>query len=88
MRQLRSESKDDLEYHKRLCDRSQAPRRKDFNHIYTEFKKEQCGCGSLSTMFSALEERIKNLKAQDEDYVLTFQKFDEAINQPFILVII
>ena len=36
----------------------------------------------------ALEERIKNLIAQDEDYVLTFQKFNETINQPFILVII
>ena len=88
LRQLRSESKNDLEYHKRLSDRSQAPRRKDFNDIYTEFKKEQFGCGSLSTMFSALEERIKNLEEKDEDYVMTFQKFDEAINQPFILVII
>ena len=39
-------------------------------------------------MFSALEERIKSLKEKDEDYVLTFQKFDETINQPFILVTI
>ena len=54
--QLMNESKDDLEYHKRLSDRSQAPRRKDFNDIFTEFKKEQFGCGSLSNMFSALEE--------------------------------
>lgn len=79
--QLKSESKDDLEYHKRLSDRSQAPRRKDFNDTYIEFnKKEQFGCGSLSTMFSALKERIKYLVEQkDEDYAMKFRKFDEAL---------
>ena len=35
LRQLKSECKDDLEFHKRFTDRSQAPRRKDFNDIYT-----------------------------------------------------
>ena len=73
---------------KKLSDCSQALRRKDFNDIYTEFKKEQFGSESLSTMFSALEERIKSLKEKDEDYVLTFQKFDGTSNQPFILVVI
>ena len=88
LRQLRSECKDDLEYHRRLSDRSQAPRRKDFNDIYTDFKKERFGTGSMSEMFSTLEERIKCLKQKDEEYIIEFQKFDESIDQPFILVVI
>ena len=88
LRQLRSECKDDLEYHRRLSDRSQAPRRKYFNDIYTDFKKERFGTGSMSEMFSTLEERIKCLKQKDEEYIIEFQKFDESIDQPFILVVI
>ena len=87
LRQLRSECKDDLEY-QRLSDRSHAPWTKDFNDIYTEYKKEYFGSGSLSNMFSTLEERIKSLQEKDEDYIIKFQQFDEAINQPFILVVI
>ena len=88
LRQLRSECKDDLEYHRRLSDRSQAPRRKDFSDIYTEFKKERFGTGSMSEMFSALEGRIKYLQEKDKEYTIKFQKFDEATNQPFILALI
>ena len=50
LRQLKSECKDDLEFHKRFSDWSQAPRRKDFNDIYTNFKKERFGTTSLSDM--------------------------------------
>ena len=55
MHQLRSECKNDLEYHQRLADRSEIPRRKDVNDIYSDFKKELYGTGSLSTMFSTLQ---------------------------------
>ena len=88
MRQLRSECNDDLDYHRRLSDRSQAPRRKDFNNIYTEFKKERFGTGSLSEMLSTLKERVKSLKEKDQDYTIECQEFDESIDQPFTLVII
>jgi hypothetical protein len=87
-RQLRSECQDDLEYHKRLSDRSEAPRREDFNRIYSDFKEERFGTGSMSDMFSALEERIKDLKEKDAEYTIEYQKFDETINQPFIMVLI
>ena len=88
LRQLRSECQDDLEYHKRLSDRSEAPRREDFNRIYSDFKEERFGTGSMSDMFSALEERIKDLKEKDAEYTIEYQKFDETINQPFIMVVI
>ena len=87
LRQLRSECNTDLDYHKRLSDRSQAPRRKDFNDIYINFK-ERFGTASLTDMFCALEERIKCLQEKDDDYTIQFQTFDEEINQPFIMVVI
>ncbi len=59
LRQLKTECKNNLEYHKKLSDRSQAPRRNDF---YREYKKERFGCGSLPTMFLALQDRIKFLQ--------------------------
>ena len=88
LRQLRSECKDDFEYHQRLSDRSVAPRRKDFNDIYDEFKKERFGTGSLADMFASLEERIKCLKETDKEYVIEYQPFDEKIDQPFILIMV
>ena len=88
LRQFRSECKDDLEYHQRLSDRSVAPRRKDFNDIYDEFKKEQFGTGSLADMFASLEERIKCLKEKDKEYVIEYQPFHKKIDQPFILIMV
>jgi hypothetical protein len=87
-RQLRSECQDELEYHKRLSDRSEAPRREDFNRIYSNIKEEGFGTGSMSDMFSALEEGIKDLKEKDAEYTIEYQKFDEIINHPFIMVVI
>ena len=43
--QLRSECKDEPEYHQQLADCSNAPRRKDFNDIYSLFKKDRFGTG-------------------------------------------
>jgi hypothetical protein len=88
LRQLRSECKDELEYHQRLADRSIAPRRQDFNDIYSEFKRERFGTGNMSDMFSALEERIECLQQKDQDYTIKYQKFDEEIDQPFIVAIV
>ena len=70
LRQLRSKGKDDLEYHQRLSDHSVAPRRKDFNDIYAELKKEQFGTGSLADMFTGLEERIECLKETDDEHTI------------------
>lgn len=39
-------------------------------------------------MFEKLEERINCLQKVDEDFTIEFQKFDESIDQPFILVVI
>ena len=88
MRQLRSECKTDLEYHLKLADRSIIPRRMDFNTIYRQFTNDLYGTKSLESMFESLEKRIASLKEKDNNYSVKHQRFDEDINQPFILVII
>ena len=55
MRRLRSECKDDLEYHLKLADRSRVPRRADFNTIYVSFNKSKYGTKNLKTMFSKIK---------------------------------
>ena len=62
MQQVRSKCKDDLGYQRRLFDRSKARRWEDFNRIFSDFKQECFGIGSMSDMFAALEEESKILK--------------------------
>ena len=87
LRQLRNESKDDFEYHKRITDRSQTPRSRLHRYLHGVQERAIWMWKPINHV-SALEERINNLKAQDKEYVLTFQNFDEAINQPIIVAII
>lgn len=88
MRELRSQCKDDMEYHMKLADRSKVPRRGDFNDIYAAFNKSLYGTDSLKSMFVKIKERISALKEKDSDYNIVLQEFDNEINQPFILTII
>ena len=88
MRQLRSECKDEIEYHLRLADRSKVPRRADFNDIYGSFNKTLYGTENLKSMYAKIKDRIGALKEKDDDYSMCLQEFDETLNQPFILTII
>lgn len=88
MRILRSECKDEKEYHLRLADRSKVPRRADFNDIYTSFNKNLYGTENLKSMFAKIKERIAALEQKDDEYSMVLQEFDETINQPFILTVI
>ena len=87
MRQLKSECKSDLEYHKKLADRALVPRRNDFNNLYNEYNKKHYGTASLETMFMTLKERIDSMK-DNSGYRCAYQEHSEERNQPFILVII
>lgn len=60
LKQLRSECSSDLEYHKRMADRSLVPRRNDFNYLYGQFTKENFGTGSLSAMYQRLGMSLMN----------------------------
>ena len=88
MRQLKSESSNDLEYHLKLADRSIVPRRMEFNIAYGKFMKSAYGTTNLIEMYRQLDSRIKALKEKDSDYNLVYQEFEVENNQPFILVMV
>ena len=81
MRQLKSECKSDLEYHKKLADRALVPRRNDFNNLYNEYNKKHYGTASLATMFATLKERTDSIK-DNSGYRCAYQEFSEERNQP------
>ena len=87
MRQTRTECSDDIEYHKRLSDRSIVPRRSDFNNFYSEFNKKHFGGSCIKDMFTKLQERVEELTKVD-GYLFGYQEFSQERNQPFILIII
>ena len=60
----------------------------DFNYWYGKFTKETYGNTNIATLFEALEERIKRLKEMDKEFTISFQKFDEEQEVPFICVIV
>ena len=84
---VKKQTLNDLEAHKLSADRSILPLRRDFNSLYTEFKREKFGSKNLSSMFSVLGEKIKNLRELD-NYLVSFQPFNEEENDPLILVLI
>ena len=71
-----------------LADRSQAPRKRDFNNLYTEYKQERFGSKNIQTMFEVLANSIEKLKQEDDGYVIQFQPYNHNEGDPFILVII
>ena len=52
---LKSIATDDLDFHLKLADRSIIPRRRDFNHLYTEFHRQMFGTKNITEMFKNLE---------------------------------
>ena len=90
MRQLRLYSKNDLEYHERKADRSQCPRRQDFNRMYAHFCKDKYGNRNGKEMFESLQERAKVYKEEHAEASIEYQEYEELEENvvPFILVII
>ena len=88
MRQVKSECENEEQYHIKVADRSQIPRRSDFNNIYRDFKRMKFGSNDISEMFATLAKRIEDLKEKCCEYILEFQEYIDEINQPFILVIV
>ena len=60
MRQTRTECSDDIEYHKRLSDRSIVPRRSDFNNFYSEFNKKHFDEVALKTCLRNCKNVLKS----------------------------
>ena len=85
---IQSRSKDDLEFHKFLADRSVAPRRRDFNRFYKDFKDERFGAKDLKTILVKLGEKVKELRESDENMKAKLNEFNEEENEPLIVIVV
>ena len=54
LREVKSCTTNDLEFHKQICDRSNFPRRTDYNYLYTEYNRSKYGTQSTNAMFEKL----------------------------------
>ena len=85
---IKQECSDSLEFHLKLADRSKVPSRRDFNNLFTEYKRSKYGSKNLTEMFKVLENRINLAKEQHSDYDIILQTFDEEERDPFILAVV
>ena len=46
---------DSLEFHLKLADRSKVPSRRDFNDLFTKYKRSKYGSKNLTEIFKVLE---------------------------------
>ena len=58
LRNLQSNSEDELNFHLKKADRSKCPRRKDFNSLHIKYCHEKFGGRNSVEMFDKLQERI------------------------------
>ena len=59
---IRRQLADDLELYAYLADRSKVPSRRDFNNLYTEYKRNRYGSKNFTEMFSVLNMRINPIR--------------------------
>ena len=85
---FRSSCIDDLDFHLKKADRSNCPRRTDFNALYIKFCEEHFGSRSGVEMFSLLEEKIANLKKSEEDLKIDYQPYDKEKGSALIIAIV
>ena len=81
------QASDEIQFHLLTADRSKVALRRDFNSLYTEYKKERFGSKDLNSMFSVLNQKVKNLQ-QIDGYSIKFQPFNAYENDPFISAIV
>ena len=83
LKKLEKTSISDEHYQKLLAGRSQAPRKRDFNNLYTEYKQERFDSKNIQTMFEVLAKSIEKLKQEDHAYVIQFQPYNHNEDDPF-----
>ena len=86
LKQLENAITDRTEFQIALADRSIMPSRRDFNNLYTEYKKLKYGSENVKTMCEVLKKYIE--KTTDKGYSFKLNEFSEEEEEPLILVII
>lgn len=91
LHQLLNSCENLLDFHVKKADRSQAPRRPDFNRLYSTYCKEKYGDKNGEAMFDALQQLVTEFKESSKDASAMFQPYTEndcGDIQPFILAIV
>ena len=77
----------DLDFHLKKADRSNCPRRIDFNALYKKFCEDHFGGRNGPEMFSLLEEKIHELK-EKEGLKIDFKLYDKDSASALIIAIV
>lgn len=79
---------DDLDFHLKKADRSNCPRRMDFNALYRRYCEELFGGRNGPEMFSKLEEKINDLRRKEDDLKISYKLYDKENGSSLIIAIV
>ena len=88
LKQLKANYKDRTDFQIALADRSIMPSRRDFNNLYTDFKKKTYGSKNIDEMCQMLKTRITEMTANDIEYSFKLNEFSAEEEEPFILAVV
>ena len=80
LRNLQSNSEDELIFHLKKADRSTCPRRRDFNSLYIKYCREKFGERNGAEMFDKLEDRINELMDSNKDVKISYHLYNKDQN--------
>ena len=80
LRNLQSNSEDELIFHLKKADRSTCPRRRDFNSLYIKYCHEKFGGRNGAEMFDKLEEKINEFMESNKGVKISYHLYNKDEN--------
>ena len=80
LRNLQSNSEDELIFHLKKADRSTYPRRRDFNSLYIKYCHEKLGGRNGAEMFDKLEEKINEFMESNKGVKISYHLYNKDEN--------
>ena len=88
LKNLQSNSENELNFHLKKAGRSKYPRRRDFNSLYIKYYHEKFGGRNGTEMFDKLEERINEFMESNEGANIFYKLYNKDQNLASILAIV
>ena len=88
LRNLQSNSEDELNFHLKKADRSKCPIRRDFNLLHIKYCYKKFGSRNGAEMFDKIEERINEFMECNEGVKILYQLYNKDRNSALILEIV
>ena len=80
LRNLQSNSDDELNFYLKKADRSKCPRRRDFNSLYIKYCQEKFGGRNGAEKFDKLDERINEFMEFNKNAKYSYQLYNKDQN--------